>query len=206
MGYLSAGGKQALSAAVDAIESASAAEIVVAFCPDSVPRFHTSALAAGVAGVLGLAFLLFSPWPFSNAAILLDTLVVGLLGAAVARRSSLVRRALTPRRLAQQQVDRAARAEFVERGVAETRDRSGILVFVSQTERCAAVVADRGVLGCVDGGAWSLAVTQIATTVRLCEDGVALAEAVRGLLPLLTAALPRRADDTDELANARWER
>lgn len=206
MGYLTPAGKQALSAAVEAIESASSAEIVVAFRPDSVSRLQTSALAAGLASVSGLAFLLFSPWPFSNLAILLDTCLFGVLGALLCQRSTPLRRALTPRRVAEQHVERAARAEFMERGVAETRDRSGVLVYVSQTERCAAVIADRGVRTHVNAEAWQSAVRRIGSTVRSREDGVALAEAVSALLPLLAQGLPRREDDKDELSNASWER
>lgn len=202
MGHLSEEAKVALTGAVEAIERASAAEIVIAVRPASTPALAPCALAGAISGLAGLAFLLFSPWPFSHGAIWFDTLLTGLLGAGLCLRSSALRRWCTPARVAAEAVDRAARAEFVERGISETRDRSGILVYVSQTERLARVLPDRGVLAHVDARSWHSAVDAISRSIQGGDDGALLAQAVSSLAPLLSQALPRRADDVNELEDA----
>jgi putative membrane protein len=199
MGQLSEHAKAELSKAVADIEGASAAEIVIAVRPHSTPLLAPCALAALGFGLGGLAFLMFSPWPFSHLAIWLDTLLLALFGALLCRRFSMVRRWCTPRALAEASVERAARAEFVERRVFETRERSGILVYVAQTERLARVLPDRGVLERVDATQWRAAADRIVSSVRTSDDGAELARAVTALAPLLSAALPVREDDTNEL-------
>jgi len=199
MGQLSEPSKAALNEAVADIERVSAAEVVIAVRPHGTPLLAPCALAGAGAGLAGLSFLMFSPWPFSSLAIWLDTLLLGLFGALVCRRFSAVRRWCTPRALAEASVERAARAEFVEHRVFETRDRSGVLIYVAQTERMARVLPDRGVVEHVDEAAWREAVERIVHSVKRSDDGSQLAEAVRGLAPILRAALPVRADDVNEL-------
>jgi len=198
-GYLTAESKHALREAVVAIELASGAEVVVVMRPASVPAQVPCALAALLSGLLGLAFLMFSPWLFSHEAIWLDTLVCEGVGALLCFRFVSVRRLFTPRKLASELVTRAAMATFVERGVCETRDRGGLLVYVSQIERTVALVADRGIRERVEPEAWKAAVARVEACGRRYEDGVKLAECLRELSPLLASALPRRADDINEL-------
>jgi putative membrane protein len=202
MGHLTAEAKIALTDAVQAIERSSAAEIVIAVRPASTAALGPCAVAGCISGLMGLAFLLFSPWPFSHSALWLDTVLVGVLGAGLCARWSALRRWCTPRSLAEAAVDRAAKAEFVDRRMTETRDRSGILVYVSQTERLARVLADRGVLASIETRAWQSAVDTITRSVLRGDDGAKLAEAVSALAPLLSVALPRREDDVNELEDA----
>lgn len=202
MSYLSEASKQALTAAVETIESQSAAEVVVAVRARSGSLLHTDLLAGCLGAGLTLTFLLFSPFTFSLEAILFDTVLFGALSALVASRWPALRYRLTPRRLAEESVQRAARAEFFDSHIADTRGRTGILVYVSQTERAAEVLADSGVRNAVDVAAWEACVRRIQQVVAEQQDGVLLAHAVRELSPLLAACLPRQSDDIDELGNA----
>ena len=61
------------------------------------------------------------------------------------------------------------------------------------------MIADRGVRSRVDVAAWQSAVAGIEASVREHADGMRLAARLRELAPLLASALPRRADDTNEL-------
>jgi putative membrane protein len=201
MPYLTAGAKEALEASVRTIEHGSSAELVVAVRPSSVPAQAPAATCAVVSGLLGLAFLMFSPVSFSHEAIWLDTALCALIGAACALRFDGLRRAFTWPGLARRAVQQAAAAEFVARGVTRTRARTGILVYVSQRERRAAVLADLGITAAVDARAFSEAVAAIEAVARRA-DGQALARAIGGLAPLLAVALPRSSDDLNELEDA----
>jgi putative membrane protein len=201
MPYLSEASKQALTAAVEDIERSSAAEVVVAIREKSGSMLHTDLVAACLGGLVTLAFLLFSPFVFSLEAILLDTFVFGLLSGVASSRLPSLRFYLTPRRVAEESVQRAARAEFFDAHISETRQRIGILVYVSQTERAAEVLADSGVRNAVDIAAWEAGVRRIRHVAAHVREGVALAHAVSELSAVLTPCLPRQADDVDELPN-----
>lgn len=201
MPYLTAGAKQALEAAVRTIEHGSSAELVIALRPQSVPSEAPAATSAVVAALVGLAFLMFSPVSFSHEAIWIDTALCAVVGAACALRFDPVRRAFTRPGLARRAVAQAATAEFVARGVTRTRGRTGILVYVSQRERRAAVVTDLGIDAAVDARSLADAIAAIEAAARRA-DGEALARAICGLAPVLSVALPRTTDDLNELEDA----
>lgn len=201
MSYLSPESKHALTEAARAVEQLSSAEIVISVRPASTTALVPALIAACAGGVACLAFVLFSPWSFSYEAILLDPTLAGAAAGLAVRYIPWLRASLLPARLARAGVAQAAQAEFWARGMCETRDRTGILIYVSQVERRCAVIADRGVSSHVDAGLWRGAVERMETSVRRERDGVRLAEHVRALGPLLARALPRRADDVDELVD-----
>jgi len=202
MSYLSEASKLALTAAVESIEGQSSAEVVIAVRARSGSMLHTDLLAGCLGAGLTLSFLLFSRYSFSLEAILFDTVLFGVLSALLCSRWPALRYRLTPRALADESVQRAARAAFFDSHIADTRERTGILVYVSQTERTAEVLADSGVRNAVDVAAWDACVRRIQHTVAEAQDGVALAQSVRELSAVLSTCLPRQADDIDELSNA----
>jgi putative membrane protein len=201
MAYLTEGSKAALLAAVEDVERQSAAELVIAVRAHSGSMLAAD-LLAGVTAALGtLAFLLFSPIPFSLPAILFDTFVFGALGALSCSRFPGLRHALMPARMAAQNVRLAARAEFFDGGISETRGRTGILVYVSQTERMAEVLADSGVRRVVDAVAWEAWTHELQRVVREERDGLKLAAAVMRIAQPLAQCLPRAEDDVNELGD-----
>jgi len=204
--FLTDAAKQALSDAVRAVESRSSAELVVAVRAHSGSFLHADLIAGIALALAGLIGLLFSPWPFDLLWFVIDPLLAGVLGAFVASRLPALRRVLTFRKIRRRQVETAARATFVEKGIHGTTGRTGILLYVSLLEREAAVIHDLGVetLATTDG--WRRAVGQIEAAVRRGEDGVAVAALVRALGDLLAPAFVRSAEDVDELANEVDER
>src|SRR6185503_18523542 len=90
------------------------------------------------------ATMLFSAQAFSLPAILIDPFVVGGAAGALVQLLPQVERLLTPVALRRRLVTHAARATFVERGVHNTLQRSGLLVYISWVEQQAALVPDSG--------------------------------------------------------------
>ena len=191
--------RQALTAAIKACELRSAAEIVVAVRARSASYLHADLIAGAIAAATTLAFLLYSPVAFPLWSFLIDTVIVGALAGLVASRLPALRRLLTTPAARRAWVQRAAQATFFERGVAETTGRTGVLVYVGLTERCAAVVADRGVEAAVDPRAFRHACATIDAAVAHEGVGAALAGAIEALGDVLEPALPRSPDDVNEL-------
>ncbi len=204
--FLTDAAKQALTGAVQDVESRCSAELVVAVRARSGGYLHADLIVGILVALAGLICLLFSPWPFDLVWFVVDPLLAGALGGFLASRLPAVRRALTFQRVRRRQVETAARATFVEKGVHATTGRTGVLVYISLLEREAAVIHDLGVetLATTDG--WRLAVEEIEEAVRRGEDGVAVAALVRALGDILAPSLVRSAHDVDELANEVSER
>jgi putative membrane protein len=200
--FLDDRGKEALRGAVRAVEERSAAEVVILVRERSGPYLHASLLSGAIAAYLTLGFQLFSPWEYS---LLLIQLAPAVVGTAIGLLTSVLpdlQRLLTPRHIREGYVRTKARAAFHDHGVADTRGRTGILVYVSRLERQAEVLADRGVRNAVEAEAWervALAIRSAAGHRR--PDAAALAIAIASLGDLLQPVLPRQADDVNELAD-----
>jgi len=199
--FLTDESKAALSAAVQAIESCSSAELVVAVRPRSGSYLHADLIFGILAGLASLAVLLYSRWEFALVWFLVDPVLVGALAGLAASRSDILRRAFTRPATRRQRVDTAARSTFVERRVHGTTGRTGILLYVSVLEREATLVVDAGVEALAATDAWRKAAGEIAEAVRQGADGTAVATRLHDLATLLGPALERSTEDVDELPN-----
>jgi putative membrane protein len=186
-----------LARAIEAIEAGSAAEVVIAIRRRSAAYIHANAAVGAAAAFAGLAVMLFGEHVFALTSILVDPFVLGGAAGALVELLPDVKRLLSPRAMRARAVVRAARATFIERGVHHTRDRSGLLVYVSWLERQVMVVADTGLERAFTGEAQRRA--EHALTAALRDGGGALARELERLAPVLAAAMPRRDDDINEL-------
>lgn len=192
--------KAQVTRAVKAIEASTSAEIVVALKKRSA-RYREVELAAGaIVAAIGLLAYAYLPITFND-----DLTPAGILlsfvGAALAVRAiEPLKRALAGARRRREAVEQAARALFVERGIASTRERVGVLVYVSVLERAAVVVPDVGIDRAGIGAAWDAAVARLNDSVA--RGPRAFDEAMAGLGALLAAHHGRRHDDVNELPDA----
>ncbi len=125
---------------------------------------------------------------------------VGAIGALIAGAVPPLVRVLAGAETLDRAAHRRATQAFVDEEVFATRERTGVLMFVSLLEHRIEVIADAGISERVDPDAWS----EIAEAIR---NGMASESLAQGLLDGLTrcqkildeAGIERRADDTDEL-------
>lgn len=194
---LDAATRTAFGQAIAAIEAASAVEIVIAVRRRSAPYRHANVGIGAAVAIAGLAVMLFGEPVFALTSILVDPFVLGAAAGALVELLPWVKRAVTPAAVRDRAVRRAARATFVERGVDATRDRSGILVYVSWLERQIVLVADRGIAAALPAEAHRAA--EQALTGALTRGGEAVARELAQLAPVMAEAMPHRADDLNEL-------
>lgn len=198
VGFFDSGGEEALLGAVQEVEKQSCAEIVVAVRRHSGSYRDANALVGAAVAAATLAFGLFSPWPFSLRWIFLDPVLLGIAAGWGANYVPALRRLVTTNAERRRRVDVHARSMFVERRVATTTGRTGILVYVSLLERAARVIADTGVVTSVPEEEWRAAVGNIEYAARRSK-ATAVAQAISALGPVLARCLPRAADDVNEL-------
>jgi putative membrane protein len=97
-------------------------------------------------------------------------------------------------------VHQRATAAFLESEVFHTKERTGVLIFLSLLERRVVVLGDSGINARVQQHEWDAIVAGIRTGMGAGTPGKALAGAIRQCGDLLARHdLAVRADDTDEL-------
>lgn len=197
--FFSEQAKDRTAEAVAKIEASSSAEIVVAVRTSSGHYRHSDYLFGFLCALGLLCALLFLPQPFSIDTWPLEVTVAFAVGAAFCGSFEPLRRIMTSRTLMNGCVLQAARAQFYDLGISSTRDRTGILVYVSMFERRAEVVGDLGVSPAYDKATWVKAVEALNESIADGPDFDRFTEALVMLKAPLSKALPTRADDLNEL-------
>jgi len=93
----------------------------------------------------------------------------------------------------------AARRAFARLGVARTRARNGVLVFVAPSRRQVVVLADEGALARVDASVWSDAAARIANAFALGRGTSGLVDGIEWLSRALSGPFPHERADVNEL-------
>ena len=193
-------GKAALTRAVVTFETGTAAELVISVHPRSDTYARAGVLVGTACALLTTCFLLYSEPEFDLYWFLLWPAAIGLATGYLGNLRGL-QWLLTGARTRERRVLEAARAVFVERGVADTRGRTGVLLYVSVGERIAVVIADLGVRQAIPPAAWDPAVVEITGAVARGTTARELAPAIAALGKVAGKFLPRASDDINELAD-----
>ncbi|HZZ32709.1 MAG TPA: TPM domain-containing protein [Phenylobacterium sp.] len=226
MKHLSASDLVAIEAAVRSAESRTTGEISCVIAPESGHYAETViGWAAGVA-LLGPAVLLlagvhvtipdlFTTWSALDVGAAIELAVRNALIGAIVVQGVLfvatalivaippVRRALTPRSLKRHQVQRRAAEQFAAKGLHLTRERTGVMIFVSLGERMAELIADEGIADHVEPHVWDKAMAALTDGLRTGEVEVGFEAAVRLCGDVLAERFPARAgDNPNELPDA----
>lgn len=154
----------AIAAAIHQAEQRTSGQIVCVLA-------HASSGYA-IVPILWAAFLaLLSPWPliyltqWSVQRIFVLQLLIFMVAALVFTLSPL-RTALVPRAVRRARAHREAIDQFFTRGISRTRNRTGVLIFVSLAERYARIVADDGIASKVPQSEWQGAVDALTGHMR----------------------------------------
>ncbi len=197
----------AIQAAVREAEARTSGEIVPYVVERSDPYQNAlwkgAALGALLGPMVALAIYRWSTfwgWPF-EAWIVLPAPLGGAVGYLLALIDP-VRRWMAGEHTLDARARRRAAVAFLDQEVFRTRDRTGILLFLSLFERRVVLLADSGIHQKVEEGAWEAISGRLAQGIRSGRPGPALIEAIRSCGELLERhGVERRADDTDELSD-----
>jgi putative membrane protein len=151
------------------------------------------AIATGAAAYGAIAYGEFSVWRF------LEWQLAGISVGCLLSFCPALSRSLVPASEKSAKVHRAALAAFTSHGVFETRDRTGILLCVSEFERRVEILADKGIHTQLGETYWKGQSNAIALGMRRREAVRALTQAIESMGAELARYFPRRTDDTNEL-------
>jgi len=162
--HLSKEDHDTVASAIHEAEKRTSGQIICVLAPASSDYGQFQVLWAS-------ALALITPWPLieftqlSVQRIFLVQLAVFLV-VAFALFWTPLRLALVPRSVRRARAHHAALEQFVLRRVAHTRNRSGLLIFVSLAERYARIIADEGVAEKVPNSEWQAAIDELVSHMR----------------------------------------
>jgi putative membrane protein len=192
--------KERIRQAVIAAEQKTSGEIVPVVVTASA-RYTEIELLGLVIG-LGIGTLAAAIYanPWGHDFVYLWPMTVAAAGFFISRIPWLKRRLLSRRRLDEAVLQRSL-AAFTAQGLHQTRDHTGILIFVSLLEHDVEVLADKGINEKVPPGTWDEVVGIVTAGLKSGQRGDAFCKAIERCGALLAEHFPRSPDDKDELPN-----
>jgi putative membrane protein len=154
-----------------------------------------------------LFFILFhrfsNTWqPFELMQVALGTLSASLLGALLARFVEPMKRLFAGKDEMDRAVSQRAAEAFLSEEVFNTKDRTGILLFLSLLEHKVVVLGDSGINAKVQQSDWENVVKTIVNGMKTNKAATGLVEAIHQCGELLSReGVSIRKDDTNELSN-----
>lgn len=200
-----------IRAAVAEAEKRTSGEIVPYIVPQSdhydVATWRGATML--MMAVLFIVLLLFEfyqgwsfGWLYTGRGTVLLVLFTWTLGALLAARIPAIKRMLVGEGLMAQTVHRRAMQAFVQEEVFSTRDRTGILLFISLFEHRIEVLGDVGINRHVTADEWVEVVATLRENIRAghVTDGIVKAIEMCGAL-LERRGVEIRDDDENELSD-----
>jgi putative membrane protein len=155
---------EAVADAIRAAERRTCGQIVCVLARASSDYTHVPILwASALALITPWPLILFTPW--SAQRIFLVQLAVFIVAGLIFSLTPL-RLALVPRALQRAQAHRTALEQFFIRRVSNTRNRAGVLIYVSLAEHYARIVPDQGIAEKVPKAEWQAAIDAMIGHMR----------------------------------------
>jgi len=195
--------------AVEAAEKKTSGEIVpyvVELCDDyEVAEWRGGALLGGLAAaVFIIIHRLTEVWlPIDVVGAVIVTVTSFLVGMLAVKFISPLKRLISGRRLIERRVAQRAAEAFISEEVFKTRDRTGILLFLSMFEHRVLVMGDSGINARVQKKDWEDIVEIVVRGILEKRPADALVVAISRCGDLLQRqGVSMRRDDTDELSDS----
>jgi len=198
-----------IAQAVRSAESKTSGEIVPYFVTQSddysIARWRGGAALAAIALLVLLAVQMTSKMWFPLGDLEFSGMIVGafLLGMLLVHTVPSLRRLMLSHAHMDHLVAQRASVAFLSEEVFKTRERTGILIFLSFFERRVVVLGDSGINAKIDPSDWRGIVQTFIKSVKQGRTADGLIDAIQQCGELLQRhGVERRRDDTDELSDS----
>lgn len=186
--------------AIAAVEAGTSGEIVAVIAPAADDYWDFSLAWAIVAALMVPAAALLW-WPHTAALTIYEIQMEIFIAVLALTRIRALRMLIVPRRTQSAYAQRLARAQFFTQGLHRTRERSGILIFVSAAEHYVEILADDGIAQKVKAEEWTAVIEAFVAEVRARRFADGMLATVRACGAKLAHYFPRPPDDRNELSN-----
>ncbi len=186
-----------ISQAIRETELKTSAEIVCVLARSSHDYATLPLMWATVFGLLAPWVLIATTQMTIERILLAQAIVFGALMLVLSYPQLRVK--LAPRAMRRAHAHRAAMEQFMVRGLARTRDRRGVLIFVSLAEHYVRIVADDGVAERIGQPDWQGTVDAMIAHLRKGDVTEGFLDAINRTGDLLAAHFPPEAGDAQVL-------
>lgn len=194
--FIDASGLEQIEKSVQEAEVHTQGEIVPMIVRSSSTKRHLPLQIFLMLTILCLIFLKFFTWPILFLGILLSALASPWIA-----KCPTLQRLLLPKKDQANDVFHRAHYEFSEQGLMNTKDRTGILIFVSLMERRCVVLADKGIATKVDSNIWDDIISDLISEIQRKQAHQGFKIAIQKCGEILTQHLPAQSKNSNELAN-----
>jgi putative membrane protein len=151
------------------------------------------------ASVWGISFA--SPWAHSVKEILIWQMLGILFGYLIAYVPTF-KRFLVSEKIRKHYVSRQSLACFMEAGLHETHDRTGVLIYLSVFEKQVKILADKGINEKVPAGFWQSQVDSIVSGIHSRNEADVLCKVIEGIGKKLSEYYPaKEGTHNNEISN-----
>lgn len=199
MTLITADGARRIAEAINSAERKTSGEIVAVVANSSATYAYIPLLYASL-------IALFAPWPLTfftwmrlDLVYLIQLVVFFVLALAFLYRP--IRYRLVPASIKRAQAHKRAVEQFLVQNLHTTDGRTGALVFVSEAERYAEIIADSGIRAKVGDGTWKTIVDRLTGQIGNGKADDGFVEAVTAMGQLLAEHFPPGTNDPDQMPN-----
>lgn len=198
MTFLNEEQKKRLRAQIEDVEKQTSGELVTVIARQSdpypyVPLLWASVVALSLPPLVGIAGL-----QIDLTMVSIVQLSSFLLLSFLFQWPPLKMR-LIPKRTKLRRAARSAREQFLEQGLHHTRERSGLLIYVSVGERYVEILADKGINEKVDQSQWDAIVADFVQAVKQGRTAEGFEQAIAACGAILAEHFPAAPGDRNEL-------
>jgi putative membrane protein len=193
---------EAIERAVGEAERGTSAELIVVTAARSGSYRDVAGAAGAASALIVLLVALFAPAQVPPVAVAIDVPLVFALATWLTHRTPALLRTLVRAARRRRHVERAAAAHFISEAVHGTRERTGLLVYVSLLEQQVALLPDLGIDGRIPRAVWAdvrWGAGDDPSRPRTLED---LVRGIGQIGALLRSRLPAGAADVNESPDA----
>ena len=200
MAFLSDADKLRIAEAIREAEMKTSGELVTVIARSADTYLYIPILWASVAALTLPAIVLLLTVDLQFPLLYVLQLAT-FLGLALLFRWNPLKMRLIPKAVKNRRAGRLAWEQFFVQNLHLTRQRTGVLIFVSVAERYVEIIADKGINDKVTQNAWDDIVSDFANRVKVKEIPEGFLSAIGACGELLAESFPRLEDDVDELPN-----
>lgn len=200
MVFLSEADKQRIAEAVREAEMKTSGELVTVIARAADAYLYIPILWASLAALTLPAIMWLLPVDLQFP-LLYSLQLATFLGLALLFRWTPLKMRLIPKAVKRRRAGRLAWEQFFAQNLHLTRERTGVLLFVSVAERYVEILADKGINDEVKQGAWDDIVADFIKRVKAKQITEGFVSAVSACGELLAERFPRPEGDIDELPN-----
>lgn len=181
--------RRKLAEAIKEVEANTDAELVTVLARESDNYLYISTLWAAFLALLLAPLIQFLPWWIDYRQVFTLQWVLFIALAVLFRWRPLTMR-LVPKKVKYWRAANLARRQFLQQELHSTKDRLGLLIFVSEAEHYVEILADRGLAEQITDENWQEIVENFIREIKRGRTGDAFVHCIEQCGELLREAAP----------------